>query len=66
MIAKDELSASARARALAYLEKAGIVLTPTEAANIEVADLGLWELERTGLQLVTYVNTDRVCAKEWC
>ena len=33
-------------------------------ANIEVADLGLGELDRTGLQLVTYINTERVCAKE--
>lgn len=31
---------------------------------IEVADFGLGELERTGLQLVTYVNNDRYCAKE--
>lgn len=63
MIAKDELQ-RAKAKALVYLERAGIVLTPAEAANIEVADLGLGELEQTGLQLVTYVNTDRVCAKE--
>jgi len=54
----------ARARAREYLEQAGIVLTPEEAANIEVADLGLNELETTGLELVVYVNTERVCAKE--
>lgn len=47
-----------------YLKKAGIVLTPEEAANIEIADLGLGEYETTGLALVTYINTDRVCAKE--
>ena len=63
MIAKDELQ-RAKAKALVYLERAGSVLTPAEAANIEVADLGLGELERTGLQLVTYLNTDRVCANE--
>jgi D-lyxose ketol-isomerase len=40
------------------------VLTPQEAANIEVADLGLGQLETTGLQLVVYVNTERCCAKE--
>ncbi|HXE79207.1 MAG TPA: D-lyxose/D-mannose family sugar isomerase [Vicinamibacterales bacterium] len=56
--------AEARARAHEYLVRAGIVLTPREAANIEVADFGLGELETTGLQLVTYVNTARVCAKE--
>jgi len=29
-----------------------------------VADIGLGELETTGLQLLTYLNTERVCAKE--
>jgi D-lyxose ketol-isomerase len=51
-------------KALAYFEKARIVLTEEEAANIEIADLGLGEFEQTGLALVTYINTDRVCAKE--
>ena len=54
----------ARERARAYLASAGIVLTPAEAAGIEVADFGLGELDATGLELVTYVNTARVCAKE--
>ena len=54
----------AQERAREYLDRAGIVLTPEESANIEVADLGLGELDRTGLQLVTYINTERVCAKE--
>ncbi|MEO8286107.1 MAG: D-lyxose/D-mannose family sugar isomerase [Chloroflexota bacterium] len=53
-----------RERAKQYLDRAGIVLTAQEAANIEVADMGLGELETTGLQLVVYVNTERVCAKE--
>jgi D-lyxose ketol-isomerase len=47
-----------------YLDKAGIILTPEEEKNIEIADLGLGEFESTGLALVTYINTDRVCAKE--
>src|SRR5947207_1052869 len=63
MITVEELEA-ARARARTYLARAGIVLTPAEAANIEVADFGLGELETTGLELVVYVNTARVCAKE--
>ena len=63
MITIEQLE-SARARAREYLERVGIVLTPEEAANIEVADFGLGELETTGLQLVVYVNTERVCAKE--
>lgn len=59
-----ELFLSAQRRAHEYLSRARIELTPEEAANIEVADFGLGELEQTGLQLVTYINTERVCAKE--
>lgn len=54
----------AQQRAREYLERAGIVITPEEAKQIEVADFGLGDLANTGLQLVVYVNTDRVCAKE--
>ena len=46
------------------LAQAGIVLTPQEQTQIEVVDFGLSELERTGLQLVIYINNDRYCAKE--
>ena len=46
------------------LAGAGIVLTAAERDAIEVADFGLGQLEQIGLQLVVYVNTDRVCAKE--
>ncbi len=46
------------------LAQAGIVLTPQEQTQIEVVDFGLSELERTGLQLVMYINNDRYCAKE--
>src|SRR5438045_804826 len=46
------------------LAQAGIVLTPQEQTQIEVVDFGLSELERTGLQLVKYINNDRYCAKE--
>lgn len=51
-------------KALPYYEKAGIVLTEEEKKNIEIADFGLGRVDRVGLQLVVYVNTDRVCAKE--
>ncbi len=54
----------ARARAAAMLADAGIVLTPDERGAIEVTDLGLGRLEEIGLQIVVYVNTERVCAKE--
>ncbi|MDR2687108.1 MAG: cupin domain-containing protein [Oscillospiraceae bacterium] len=50
--------------ALGLYEKAGIVLTPAEKETMEVADFGLGDLEHTGLQIVVYVNTERVCAKE--
>jgi D-lyxose ketol-isomerase len=56
--------AEARDRAAAELERAGIILTSEERAEIEVADFGLGRLEEIGLQLVVYVNTERVCAKE--
>ncbi len=45
-------------------EKAGIVLTDEEKRQIEVADFGQGQVSRLGLQLVVYVNTERVCAKE--
>ncbi len=54
----------AQARATAMFAHVGIVLTQDEQAAIEIAEFGLGELERSGLELVTYVNTDRYCAKE--
>ena len=54
----------ARDRAWAMLQKAGIVLTTEELERLEVADFGLGQLEQIGLEVMTYVNTDRVCAKE--
>lgn len=63
MITQEQVAEMQR-RSADMLAKAGIVLTPDEAANIEVAELGLGEVERQGLQLVVYVNTDRYCAKE--
>lgn len=55
---------AARHRAAAMLDDAGIVLTPAEREEIEVADCGLGQLEHEGLQLITYINTERYCAKE--
>lgn len=63
MLTQKQLD-NARSRALEYLQKAGIFITAEEANHIEVADFGLNDLERTGLELITYVNTARVCAKE--
>ena len=63
MLTRDELG-GARDRAAEALADAGIVLTQHERAAIEVADFGLSRLDELGLQLVVYVNTERVCAKE--
>ena len=63
MLTRTELE-DARRRATAALAEAGIVLTSAEQDAIEIADFGLSELGRTGLEVVVYVNTPRVCAKE--
>ncbi|MDR0406374.1 MAG: D-lyxose/D-mannose family sugar isomerase [Clostridiales bacterium] len=47
-----------------FFRKAGIVITDAERASLEVADFGLNDLENTGLEILTYVNTARCCAKE--
>ncbi len=54
----------AQARAAKQLREAGIALTREEKENIEIADFGLDELEKTGLELIVYENNDRYCAKE--
>jgi D-lyxose ketol-isomerase len=55
---------AAQKRAKDVLAATGIMLTAEEAAHIEVADLGLNRLAVEGLELVTYINSDRYCAKE--
>jgi D-lyxose ketol-isomerase len=54
----------ARMRAVGMLEGAGIVLTQKEKENLEIADLGVDDLERVGIEVVEYINNDRYCAKE--
>ncbi|MBE6729387.1 MAG: D-lyxose/D-mannose family sugar isomerase [Ruminococcaceae bacterium] len=51
-------------KALELFDKAGIILTEGEKENMEVADFGQGKVNELGLQLVVYVNTERVCAKE--
>jgi len=51
-------------RTATLLTQVGIALTPQEREQIEIVELGLGEVERTGLQIVVYINTDRYCAKE--
>lgn len=54
----------ARVKALEYFAKCNIALTDDEKANLEVSDFGLSDLDNIGLEIQTYINTDRVCAKE--
>ena len=52
------------ALALEMFDRAGIPLTAEERSRVEVVDWGLNTVETQGLQIITYVNTERVCAKE--
>ncbi len=63
MITGTEYTKAAQ-RTIEYLDRAGIVITEKEKEEIEVADFGLGRLEKEGLEIVVYVNTDRCCAKE--
>lgn len=54
----------AQERAARMINNAGIILTDEEKLNIEVAGFGLGDLNVQGLGLITYVNTDRYCAKD--
>lgn len=60
---REEYEKQVRA-SLDFYEKAGIVLTDEEKNRIEVIDFGQGMVEVLGLQLLVYVNTERVCAKE--
>lgn len=53
-----------KTEALEMLGRAGIVLTPKEQENMEIAELGLGDFKRTGLGLVVYENNDKYCVKE--
>lgn len=61
---KPEERQKCQERAARMLAEAGFVLTPAERAEMEVVDFGLGEVERQGLEIVVYANTDRYCAKE--
>ncbi|MDD3278598.1 MAG: D-lyxose/D-mannose family sugar isomerase [Lachnospiraceae bacterium] len=60
---KDDIE-NLREEVLVYFDKAQIKLTQQEKANIEIADFGLGDIRRVGLQSVVYINTERCCAKE--
>lgn len=61
---KNEWYEDVKKRVLSYYDKAGIVLSNVEKEQLEIADFGLRDYERIGLNLVTFVNTPRCCAKE--
>lgn len=57
-------AAEAVQRTLHFLQQAEIVLTEDEKQSIEIATFGLPDYPLSGLQLLTYVNSPRYCAKE--
>lgn len=63
MIAREQYI-EYKEKTLSALLKAGIALTEEEKEQVEVADFGLNRLSEIGLQVITYVNTERCCAKE--
>jgi D-lyxose ketol-isomerase len=62
MITRAELE-SARKRAAEMLKRAGIVARQDELEWIEVVDFGLSELEQSGVQILTLVDTEQIAAK---
>jgi D-lyxose ketol-isomerase len=61
---REEEKERIKAKALGYFKEAAIVLSSQEKENMEIADLGLNDFERTGIVLVVYLNNSRYCAKE--
>lgn len=62
MITRAEYEQACR-RAAELLQSAGIVTRREEIARIEVVDLGLGELEQTGLQILTLADTAMIGVK---
>ena len=46
------------------LKDAHIEITDFEKESIEVADMGLGRIDEFGLEVITYINTNRCCSKE--
>lgn len=63
MLTKDAYEKH-RARTIEYLKKSNIAITSVEKNNIQVAEYNLGCVEKIGLQLIEYVNTERCCAKQ--
>ena len=62
MITRAEYEA-AQARAAALLRRTGVALRPDELDRIAVADFGLGELQQTGAQILTLLDTDEIAVK---
>lgn len=61
---KKETAAQMRQKAAEIFAKTHIVITPEEAQRVEIVDLGLDEIEKTGLLILVYENNSLYCAKE--
>jgi D-lyxose ketol-isomerase len=53
----------ARVRAAEMIRAAGLIITEKESQSIDVADFGLSQLEKEGIQILTYFSTNRISAK---
>jgi D-lyxose ketol-isomerase len=56
--------ARAREAAAALLRRARVPVTADEIGSMEIADMGLGDIRRVGLEIIVYENNDRYCAKE--
>jgi D-lyxose ketol-isomerase len=50
-------------KAIELIEKAGFQITPSEREKIAVADFGLSDIYREGIQVLTFFETDRIAGK---
>lgn len=62
MITRNEYN-QARRRAAELLAKTGLAVREDEIETMEVADFGLGELETSGAQILTLVDTGQIVAK---
>jgi len=58
-----EQQKAAQKQAADMIREAGITMTDEEADSIEVADFGLSNLEKEGIQALALVQTDRISVK---
>jgi D-lyxose ketol-isomerase len=62
LITKEQQK-TAQKQAADMIRQAGIAITDKEAGSIEVADFGLSNLEKEGVQVLTLLQTDRISVK---